>query len=179
MSRVLKIIGPGLSILGACAFVVNLLLGSGLLSPAIELPLFDVQQVKCHGDRIYVALGYYSRIQVYDLGGAMVDVLDAGNFSKPYSFWIDEHGLPVIRVRGLVREEELPDVFLDGGRYVIDAPCDVEIEQSVLYLIVGGPFYPWGVALLGLLLTMIFNSRDVARFFSRMNPSKLPTGPTR
>ncbi|HOZ40498.1 MAG TPA: hypothetical protein PLL25_06805 [Flavobacteriales bacterium] len=152
--------------LGVAAFIINLLLGAGLWKPAFELPLWDVQQIECDGNRIHVALGYYSRIQTYDQEGRMIEVLQVDNFSKPFSFRLDASGKPNIRVRGIVPRNERPVTHVKGWTYIVQAPCGVRISQALIWQLLCGPIRPWLLAGAGLLFSLVLFPDVFAKLFA-------------
>ncbi len=151
---------------GVTAFLFNLLLGAGIWKPDFELPLVDIQQVKCAGDRIHVSLGYYSRIQTYDQEGRMIEKLQVDNFSKPFSFRLDGSGKPTIQVRGIVPTNERPVTHVEGWTYFVQAPCGVSISQPLIWQLLGGPIRPWLLAGAGLLFALVLFPGAFAKLVS-------------
>lgn len=158
--RLIKSLVSLIGVVGGLSFLLNLLLGFGLLRPPIELPLYDIQQVRCMSRKVYVALGYYSRIQVYDDRGRFLEAIPVGNHSKPYSFKLDESDRPVIHLWGLGAIDEQPDGRIQGGAYVLDAACGVEekthIRQHLGYYLLGGPLKSALLAGFGVLVLLVF-----------------------
>lgn len=157
MRRVLEIALSTFFVLSISIFVINLVLGVGLFFPNQELPLHDVQQIKCHNNQIYVGLGFYSRVQVYESDGRYLKSFRMSNNSKPYSFWVDSNGVPSARVGGLIAYDEKPKGSYNGKYFTLTIQCSsrILVRQSILYFALGGivksAFY-LGAAIIGMLI---------------------------
>jgi hypothetical protein len=81
--------------------VLNLVLGMavafGLLPWRHELPWFDLQDVKCHKDEVYIGLGYFSTVMVYDTMGSHVRSIPVNTHAKPFHFTVEDNGVVSVR----------------------------------------------------------------------------------
>lgn len=159
LRKLVRVIAALIGSVGVLSFVVNWCLGVGLLKPSVELPLHDIQQISCVGGKAYVGLGYYSRIQVYGDNGRFLEALDVENYSKPYTFRLDEKVRPVIRVHRSSRIEEPHSGRIEGLAYILDA-CSKEggkpiIRQHLMYYLLGGPFTSALLGFMGVLLMLV------------------------
>src|SRR5436190_16572693 len=94
LKKILTYLALALFIFGILGFIFNFMVGSGLISIHSELPLFGVQGVVERNNKLYVGLGFYNRVQIYDLNGNYSGYKKTNNYSKDFDFTIDENGNP-------------------------------------------------------------------------------------
>ena len=86
-----------------------------------EMPLFDIQRIEETNNRIYVGLGNYKRVQVYDLKGNYLKFIPVRGAYQSYFFFVDEQEqIDVPKVYPAVADQ-LNDLFMDCLLYTSDA----------------------------------------------------------
>lgn len=185
MKRLFSYLALALFITGVTGFLFNLLTGSGILSVNAELPLFGIQGVVERNNQIYIGLGFYNRVQSYDLNGNYSGYSKTKNYSKDYDFTIDENGNPKIVVNYYKAEvnELLKDVLKSTclgdsciyykieNKIPLKLICssrtgkDVIIQQSIFKTLWSGPVNPWLIGLSGVLLFSLINITRIALLF--------------
>jgi len=168
-------------------FIFNLMLGSGIISINAELPLFGVQGIVERDNKLYVGLGYYSRVQIYDLDGNYSGYKKTNNYSKDYDFTIDDNGNPNIVVNHFKKEVNnlLKDVLKSTclGDSCINYKIErripfrmicysnnnktVVIQQSFFKTMWSGPINPWLFAVCGLIILGVTNSSRISQLLKR------------
>jgi len=154
---------------GILGFLYNMKLASDGNDFDGELPLTSIQEIKEKNDKIYIGLGFYSRIQVYDINGKYLHYIKTKNYMKDFNFTIDNEGKEHINVI-FTRKEIIDKHIQDNGNiYFINKrfPLTINrinknIEKSVIkqrldMTFWGGPITSWLIGFIGLLLFCIFN----------------------
>ena len=57
-----------------------------------KFPLYDVVCIQQNNKRVYIGLGFYNRIQVYDLNGNYIYSIKTDTYSKSFDFEVDVFG---------------------------------------------------------------------------------------
>lgn len=147
-----------------------------------ELPITNIQDIQEQNDKIYVGLGAYNRIQVYDLKGKYLDFIKTNNFAKDFDFAVDNEGNAIINV--IYLRPGFPKRFpqLNGDRYlkVSQFPLKINkidekgerlvIQQPLRMSLWGGTFTPWVIAVICALLFVLINSVIILQVFGSNIP---------
>jgi len=86
MRRVISYISFALFLFGIFSFLY-ILLSLGWYEYKSELPITDIQGIVEKNERIYIGLGFYNRIQVYDMDGSFLYFIKVNNHTKQFDFW--------------------------------------------------------------------------------------------
>ncbi len=84
------------------------LVSVGSIEYQAEIPISSIQNVQFTNDRVYVGIGYYNRIQVYNNQGKYLKMIETENYMK--DFWFQ-----------IVDEKD---------NYIIDKPISRDIDTS-------------------------------------------------
>lgn len=154
-------------LLGIIGFLWNASLAFLGVKIVCELPLFDIQRIEETNNRIYVGLGAYKRVQVYDLKGNYLKFIPVQNVYQSYFFFVDEQEqLDVPKVSRNVAER-LNELFMKESDYQItshfplviskkqDGKSTEVIRQTWLYLL--APFNSLLIAFLAGVLIFSLN----------------------
>jgi hypothetical protein len=156
--------------MGMGAFIFNMLLSFQNLKFDGELPITDIQDIQEQNDKIYIGLGAYNRIQVYDLKGKYLNFKNTNNAAKDFDFAVDIEGKATINV--IYLRPGFPKRFpqLNGDRYlkVSQFPLKInKIDENGEHLVIqqplqmslwGGTFIPWVIAVICAILFILINS---------------------
>lgn len=131
------------------------------------MPLFDIQRIEETNNRIYVGLGAYKRVQVYDLKGNYLKFIPVHTDRSSYFFIVDaQEQLEVPKVYP-ESADRLNDLFMKESDYQItshfplviskkqDGKSTEVIRQTWLYLL--APFNSLLIAGLGGVLIFSLN----------------------
>lgn len=95
-----------------------------------EMPLFDIQRIEETNKRIYVGLGAYKRVQVYDLKGNYLKFIPVRGAYQSYFFFVDEQEhLDVPKVFPAVADK-LNDLFMEESDYQITSYFPLVISKK-------------------------------------------------
>ncbi|MCX8486554.1 MAG: hypothetical protein ORN53_05165, partial [Crocinitomicaceae bacterium] len=89
MKRFLTYLFTLIYLLGILGFLWNFSLAFFGVKIVGEMPLFDIQRIEERNNRIYVGLGAYKRVQVYDLKGNYLKFIPVHNAYQSYFFSVD------------------------------------------------------------------------------------------
>ena len=78
---------------GILCFPMFMLINIGVLKPNCQLPLYAITEIIEKEDKVYVGLGEYNRIQVYDTHGNYLNKIDVNTFGKHFNFYLDENNM--------------------------------------------------------------------------------------
>jgi hypothetical protein len=158
-----------LILFGLFGFFFNMFLSQNSVYNS-ELPLNSIQGIIEQNGNIYVGLGQYNRIQVYDLNGKFLHFINTSNHTKDYNFKIDEQGNPIINVIYLRKKPIKNYIQNDGSQYFIGNRIPLIIEKKDhlgIHHIIKQPFHmslwsgvwnPWLIAIFGIFLFFTINS---------------------
>lgn len=94
------------------------------------MPLFDIQRIEEQNNKIYVGLGAYKRIQVYDLKGNYLRFIPVQSDYQSYFFFINEREqLDVPKVYPAVADR-LNDLFMEESDYQITSHFPLVISKK-------------------------------------------------
>ncbi len=94
------------------------------------MPLFDIQRIEETNNRIYVGLGAYKRVQVYDLKGNYLKFIPVQGSYESYFFFVDEQEqLDVPKVYPAVADR-LNDLFMEESDYQITSYFPLVISKK-------------------------------------------------
>ena len=93
MRKIISILSICLILMGAFGFLLNMFISLGFVNVNIELPLEEIQGVVDKNNKIYVELGKFSRVQVYELNGNYILYTATNTNGKDYDFRIDDYGI--------------------------------------------------------------------------------------
>ena len=95
-----------------------------------EMPLFDIQRIEETNNRIYVGLGAYKRVQVYDLKGNYLKFIPVRGAYQSYFFFVDEQEqLDVPKVYPEVADQ-LNYLFMEESDYQITSYFPLVISKK-------------------------------------------------
>jgi hypothetical protein len=143
-----------------------------------EMPLFDIQRIEERNNRIYIGLGAYKRVQVYDLKGNYLKFIPVHNAYQSYFFLVDAQERLMVPKVYSESADRLNDLFMKDSDYQItshfplviskkqDGKSTEVIRQTWLYLL--APFNSLLIALLAGVLIFSLN------LFTIMDVMNLP-----
>lgn len=76
---------------GILCLPIFMLINIGVFKPDFQLPLYAITEIIEKEDKVYVGLGEYNRIQVYDTQGNYLNKIDVKTFGKHFNFYFDEN----------------------------------------------------------------------------------------
>jgi len=132
-----------------------------------EMPLFDIQRIEETNNRIYVGLGAYKRVQVYDLKGNYLKFIPVHNAYQSYFFSVDAQERLLVPKVYPESADRLNELFMKDSDYQItshfplviskkhDGKSTEVIRQTWLYLL--APFNSLLIAGLGGVLIFSLN----------------------
>lgn len=170
MRKKLSYVLVSIQFLALFAFIFNIFLSFQNSKFEGELPITAIQDIQEKNDKIYIGLGAYKRIQVYDLNGKYLNYIQTSNFVKDFDFSIDQDGNATIHV--IYKRAGFPKKFpqLNGDRYLkvsqfplkinkIDKNGEQEIIQQPMHMSFwGGTFTPWVIGAICAFLFLLLNS---------------------
>jgi hypothetical protein len=167
VKRFLTYLATLIYLFGIVGFLWNFSLGMFGVNINGEMPLFDIQRIEETNNRIYVGLGAYKRVQVYDLKGNYLKFIPVRGAYQSYFFFVDEQEqLDVPKVYPEVADR-LNDLFMEESDYQVtshfplviskkqDGKSTEVIRQTWLYLF--APFSSLLIAGLGGVLIFALN----------------------
>ena len=131
------------------------------------MPLYDIQRITERNNRIYIGLGAYKRVQVYDLKGNYLKFIPVHNAYQSYFFSVDAKEQLLVPKVYPQSADRLNELFMKDSDYQItshfplviskkqDGKSTEVIRQTWRYLF--SPFSSWLIALLGAVLICSFN----------------------
>jgi hypothetical protein len=170
---------------GVVGFVFNYLLAFGNLSYNNELPLYEIQDIQEKNDEIFIGLVFYNRIQVYDLKGDYKRHIKTNNYSKNYTFYVNDFGKPILGQNSDVENNKMDFIQSRTTKYHIKSTYPVIIEkvntkskdiivQPFYMMLWSGPIIPWGISAISMILFILVNLQIVLKVFADPEPiSKL------
>ncbi len=162
---------------GIASFIFNLMLMFGIHTYRGELPICNVQGIVEANSKVYVGLGFYNRIQVYNLEGNYLKYINTDNHSKDFDFTIDSLENPIISVIYSQKDRSINYLQENGNQYIIETYIPLQIDriskqtrsnlvrQPWFYFLWGGPIVPWCIAAIGVFLFGLINSLIIMEVF--------------
>lgn len=143
MRKIIFILSICMILMGACGFLLNMFISTGFVNLNMELPLERIQGVVEKNNNIYIGLGEYSRVQVYDLNGNYIKYIATNTNGKDYDFRIDDYDIVFTQTAYFrnITSSYLDDhsiVFTTEGKYPYEIVCyphntrHITIKQSYL-----------------------------------------------
>jgi ABC-type antimicrobial peptide transport system permease subunit len=130
VKRFLTYVATLIYLFGIVGFLWNFSLGMFGVKINGEMPLFDIQRIEETNNRIYVGLGAYKRVQVYDLKGNYLKFIPVRGAYQSYFFFVDEHEqLDVPKVYPAVADR-LNDLFIEESDYQITSYFPLVISKK-------------------------------------------------
>lgn len=162
MKRVLLIPAWTLVLLGVSGFLLSMAVGFGALRWRWELPWSDVQGVQCQGEEVYVGLGFFSTVLVYDRSGEHLRSIPLSTHAKPYTLRINADGTvrttPTYATRSSGRERVVRTEGMERIlRYRCSAEAGGELRQPLWFLLLAGPLPCALLAFAGLLVVLVLD----------------------
>lgn len=167
MKRFLTYLFTLIYLLGILGFLWNFSLAFFGVKIVGEMPLYDIQRIEERNNRIYVGLGAYKRVQVYDLKGNYLKFIPVHTDRSSYFFIVDaQEQLEVPKVYPQ-SADRLNELFMKDSDYQItshfplviskkqDGKSTEVIRQTWLYLL--APFNSLLIAGLGGVLIFSLN----------------------
>lgn len=167
MKRFLTYLFTLIYLLGIIGFLWNFSLAFFGVKIVGEMPLFDIQRITERNNRIYIGLGAYKRVQVYDLKGNYLKFIPVHTDRSSYFFIVDaQEQLEVPKVYPQ-SADRLNELFMKDSDYQItshfplviskkhDGKSTEVIRQTWLYLL--APFNSLLIAGLGGVLIFSLN----------------------
>ena len=178
MRKAFTYISLSILLFGIFGFIFNSSITFGGNTYEGELPLTEIQGIKENNNKIYIGLGFYNRIQVYDLDGNYLNYIKTNNYSKSYNFTIDE-GLPILTAKKFGEESNNKYSQKNGSEYFKESniPLIINkidkngekyiIKQPIHMFFWAGPINSWLVAVVGLILFFLINSSTFLDIFGQ------------
>jgi len=183
MRKILTYISLSFLLFGIIGFLFNMCLSFGGFTYNGELPLTSIQGIEEKNDEIFVGLGFYNRIQVYDLNGKFIRYIKTNNHSKDYDFRIDEQGNPIINVIYLRKTPINKYTQKNGSEYFIGSQIPLIIEKkegSHYNHLIKQPYHmslwsginSWVIGVIGVFIFILINSLIIMDVFGQNIPKK-------
>lgn len=131
MKRGLIILSYSLLFIGFVGFIGGALINSEIIEYKQELPLGDVNSIVVDDEGlIFIGLGFYGKVQVYDFNGEFVRNWNVDNNGGAFNITYENDAIYVKQIRnhGWDRYDEFGE--LTGGRDVLDGVFEVERTSS-------------------------------------------------
>ena len=169
MKKIITYISLSLILFGIFGFLYNMALSFGGKSFEGELPLTSIQGIEENNDKIYIGLGFYNRIQVYDLNGNYLNYIKTNNYSKDFNFTIDNQGQPIVNLIYLQKQKVEKYIQKNGTEYYISQKLPLTInrvneqgeesiiKQPLFMTLWAGAVNPWIIGVIGVFLFVLTN----------------------
>jgi hypothetical protein len=130
VKRFLTYVATLIYLFGIVGFLWNFSLGMFGVNINGEMPLFDIRRIEETNNRIYLGLGAYKRVQVYDLKGNYLKFIPVRGAYQSYFFFVDEQELlDVPKVYPEVADR-LNDLFMEESDYQITSYFPLVISKK-------------------------------------------------
>lgn len=175
---------------GILCFPMFMLINIGVLKPNCQLPLYAITEIIEKEDKVYIGLGEYNRIQVYDIHGNYLNKIDVNTFGKHFSFYLDENNKIISRRSYNQGFEDFKLEFVqfhNDHLYRIETQIPLQIlkktkksnkqflKEPLLYSLYASPFRSWFVSFIGLVLIGCVNYTFLVKEGSLDKDKKLKT----
>lgn len=155
-------------LMGAFGFLLNMFISLGFVNVNMELPLEEIQGVVEKNNKIYVGLGKFSRVQVYDLNGNYITYIATNTKGKDYDFRIDDYDIVFTQTayfRNVITSylDDHSIVFTTKGKYPYEIVCythntsNINIKQSYFISLVFAYTSQALFTIIGLILFFLAN----------------------
>lgn len=155
-------------------FILNtFLIPQGVVIYNEELPISNIQGIIEKNGKIFVGLGEYNRIQIYNSTGEFMEYIKTSNHSKAYDFIIDENNNPTVNVI-FTRDKPIEKYIQNDGSvykvrskfpFIIEKQDSlgkhIKIKQPLHMSFWGGSINCWLIGLIGSFLFFITNSNII------------------
>jgi hypothetical protein len=150
-----------------------------------ELPLTSIQGIVENNDKVYIGLGFYNRIQVYDLDGNYINYIKTNNYSKDFNFTIDNQGQAIVNLIYLQKEKVENYIQKNGTEYFIrqKLPLTINrvneqgektiIKQPLFMTLWAGAVNPWIIGVIGVFIFVLTNSVIISDVFGDNIPKSI------
>ncbi len=174
-----------LILFGIFGFLYNMALSFGGKSFEGELPLTSIQGIEENNDKIYIGLGFYNRIQVYDLNGNYLNYIRTKNYSKDFNFTIDNQGQPIVNLIYLQKQKVENYIQKNGTEYYISQKLPLTInrvneqgeesiiKQPLFMTLWAGAVNPWIIGVIGVFLFVLTNSVIISDVLGDNTPKNI------
>ena len=175
---------------GILCFPMFMLINIGVLKPNCQLPLYAITEIIEKEDKVYVGLGEYNRIQVYDTHGNYLNKIDVNTFGKHFNFYLDENNKIHSRRSYNQGFEDFKREFVqfhDDHLYFIESQIPLQIlkktktsnkqflKEPLLFSLYASPFRSWFISFIGLVLIGCVNYTSLVKAVSLNMDKKLKT----
>ncbi len=170
MRKILTYISTAIICFGMFGFLFNsILLPLGILTYNEELPITDIQGIIEKNKKIYIGLGEYNRIQVYNSKGKYTEFIKTSNHSKAFDFKIDENNFPIVNViytrdnsiEKYIQEDESEYRITNKIPLIIEKidsqGKSIKIEQPLHMSFWGGSINCWLIGFVGIIIFFSVN----------------------
>jgi len=167
-------------IVGVLGFFCTILFGSVFRSQNIEFPLIGIQGVVLKNDKVYIGIGPYRRIQIYNLKGNYIGFQNVDKISQNFYFSIDNNGNSHAEINMISNVVPSKYQCKESINYEVDSripfrlKCNVDnkiviIQQSV-YKYLWFPVTLWIITAISLILFFFSNMSKLLEIgFSKDN----------
>ena len=185
MKKIITYISLSLILFGIFGFLYNMALSFGGKSFEGELPLTSIQGIEENNDKIYIGLGFYNRIQVYDLNGNYLNYIKTNNYSKDFNFTIDNQGQPIVNLIYLQKQKVEKYIQKNGTEYYISQKLPLTInrvneqgeesiiKQPLFMTLWAGAVNPWIIGVIGVFLFVLTNSVIISDVLGDNTPKNI------
>ena len=181
MRKIITLISLIIFIFGISSFLFNSSISSGRNTYDGELPITSIQGIIEKKGKIYVGLGVYNRIQIYDLKGNYISSINIKNYSKDFNFYINDQGNPIVNIIYLRKEPVYNYLQKDGSIYFVESkiPLSIsKIDNNGTHIIIKQPTHmslwagiiiPWMIGAFGILLLLITNTYTIISLLNKIS----------
>jgi hypothetical protein len=171
MKRLLRSSAWSLVVFGVAGLLLSMAVAFGALHWRWELPWSDVQGVQCRGEEVYVGLGFFSTVLVYDRSGELLRSIPISTHAKPYIFRINADGTVRTTPTHATRRAGRARVVRTEGfgrilRYRCSDEAGGELRQSLWFLLLAGPLPCAQIAFAGVLGVLALDACLLLRLFT-------------
>lgn len=175
---------------GILCLPIFMLINIGVFKPDFQLPLYAITEIIEKDDKVYVGLGEYNRIQVYDTQGNYLNKIDVKTFGKHFNFYFDENNKIHTRRSYNQGFEDFKREFLqfqNDNLYIIESQFPLQIfkktktsnkqflKEPLLFSLYASPFRSWFISFIGLVLIGCVNYTSLVKAGSLDMDKKLKT----
>ncbi len=175
---------------GILCFPMFMIINIGVFKPDFQLPLYAITEIIEKEDKVYVGLGEYNRIQVYDIHGNYLNKIDVNTFGKHFNFYLDENNKIHSRRSYNQGFEDFKSEFVqfhDDHLYFFESQIPLQIlkktktsnkqflKEPLLFSLYASPFRSWFISFIGLVLIGCVNYTSLVKAVSLNMDKKLKT----
>ena len=130
MKRFLTYLFTLIYLLGILGFLWNFSLAFFGVKIVGEMPLFDIQRITERNNRIYIGLGAYKRVQVYDLKGNYLKFIPVHTDRSSYFFIVDAQEQLLVPKVYPQSADRLNELFMKDSDYQITSHFPLVISKK-------------------------------------------------